>query len=870
MLRSEDVFLGLLLTHPDDEGEVWRFLAHFGLTARDLLPDDHPVIDAAALDRAAAGAHDTSPDQWDLEVSSLLAEAASYAGGSAQVVHVLAALLMLPAWQDRLQAGLSRHGLSAREVAEQVSTEGLRAIDLRGAERAGAQLGAWLEQRFPRTPATMASFSNDVPDPGADFVGVSEEADAFAYLIASRTLVPPLALGLFGEWGSGKSFLMAKIRHRIGQLTALAAEDSTTNEIWPKVVPIEFNAWQYVETDLWAALLSRIFDELSPEARSRLSELNRRQQQLRAERDENLREQLRIESTLTRLSQVEKTQTAEAAAAAEHTAHVREQISALHEAAVRGAVADHARSAATAGLVGAFARAVDPEVGDGVRHAQELQVAATAAVWRQRAFWSWPRVVWVSVALLVAPAVVVVLDSLGFASSASTTAAVGASAALLVPVLRMAASFVQGQQQAADAATRKVHDQLAELIATAQDAQKHKEQAVAATRGEIEVEQTKAAQVGAHRVDLDEMATRLDARTAYGDFLSGRHTAEDYRKRLGVVSTVSEDLRALSGLVAEYNLSPEGLGPEGPPNRIVLYIDDLDRCPPARVVEVLEAVHLLLAFPLFVVVVAVDTRWLTNALHQALPLLTEEQGTEVAAPTATDYLEKIFQIPFWVERLDTSARKRLLRGLLLPSVRAPDSAGAPPTGTVVSVGDAQRHAADRMLAVHGAGLDRDARQFTITSDELSFVEALNPLMSGTPRQVKRFVNVCKLLLAMSPPLTEGSGIATERTAACFMAALHQSMPGFAVQLAAALDLAPDDATLTTVLSDLSSPTPSGECRRVQDWLVELVPTPRESSFGLADASMLLKRWDVIRRLRFAEEESRAVAVPAGHVGAAGS
>ena len=69
----------------------------------------------------------------------------------------------------------------------------------------------------------MASFSNDLPDPGADFIGVSEEADAFAYLIASTTLGPPLAIGLFGNWGSGKSFLMAKIRQRVSQLTALAA-----------------------------------------------------------------------------------------------------------------------------------------------------------------------------------------------------------------------------------------------------------------------------------------------------------------------------------------------------------------------------------------------------------------------------------------------------------------------------------------------------------------------------------------------------------------------------------------------------------------------------------------------------------------------
>lgn len=34
--------------------------------------------------------------------------------------------------------------------------------------------------------------------------------------------------------------------------------------------------------------------------------------------------------------------------------------------------------------------------------------------------------------------------------------------------------------------------------------------------------------------------------------------------------------------------------------RVVLYIDDLDRCPPDRVVQVLEAVQLLVKTPLFI------------------------------------------------------------------------------------------------------------------------------------------------------------------------------------------------------------------------------------------------------------------------------
>lgn len=53
----------------------------------------------------------------------------------------------------------------------------------------------------------------------ADMVGIRAEVDALAYLLASRGLVPPLAVGLFGDWGSGKSFFMKSVRNRIEQIT---------------------------------------------------------------------------------------------------------------------------------------------------------------------------------------------------------------------------------------------------------------------------------------------------------------------------------------------------------------------------------------------------------------------------------------------------------------------------------------------------------------------------------------------------------------------------------------------------------------------------------------------------------------------------
>jgi len=61
---------------------------------------------------------------------------------------------------------------------------------------------------------------------------------------------------------------------------------------------------------------------------------------------------------------------------------------------------------------------------------------------------------------------------------------------------------------------------------------------------------------------------------------------------------------------------------ELPFKRIVLYIDDGDRCPPDKVVEVLQAVHMLLAFRLFV---AVDVRWVATSL-ESLAFVASNRG----------------------------------------------------------------------------------------------------------------------------------------------------------------------------------------------------------------------------------------------------
>ncbi|NMF57285.1 P-loop NTPase fold protein [Pseudanabaena yagii] len=143
------------------------------------------------------------------------------------------------------------------------------------------------------------------------------------------------------------------------------------------------------------------------------------------------------------------------------------------------------------------------------------------------------------------------------------------------------------------------------------------------------------------------------------DFVSDRLQVDDYGKRLGLMQQVKQDLAALSDRLTDWQHNREELKkffPRGPA-RVVLYIDDLDRCPPDRVVEVLESVQLLLNTKLFIVVLGIDDRYIARALEQVYEGVLKRGGK----PSGLDYLEKIIQIPYRMRPISSSQIDSYLR-----------------------------------------------------------------------------------------------------------------------------------------------------------------------------------------------------------------
>ena len=228
-------------------------------------------------------------------------------------------------------------------------------------------------------------------------------------------------------------------------------------------------------------------------------------------------------------------------------------------------------------------------------------------------------------------------------------------------------------------------------------------------------------------------------------------------------------------------------------NRIVLYIDDLDRCPPAKVVEVLQAVHLLLAFPLFVVVVGVDARWISRSLESRYRELLRVGDRNTAGDIAEmfgvarseDYLEKIFQIPLWLRRMNANDARRMVQGMLRASAPPPKKEEAKPVRRLRSRTRHQlperRRAAGGHFALSANGTPPpqpsdtkqtggdDARRaehqeqrlptaaavnpesLTVRDFEVDVIDSLLSLLGRSPRALKRFVNLYRLIKAGLTP-----------------------------------------------------------------------------------------------------------------------
>lgn len=850
-----DLMLGLLLAQPRDSDARVLF-EHFGLTARNALPGDFPAIAPQALAEAVRAQPDDEVPSLEPDTEQVVERARELVPDGEESAALLAALLQAstPA-TTRLQTALTDAGADPSAFVEDYVRYVVDAADEAAKTEPDPEaLRAWLQREHPHRPVDIPAYKADVAGPGQgteDLLGLQAEVDAFAYLLASRGLAPPLAVGLFGDWGSGKSFFMRSVRRRVESLLSSPRVRQTPQRdlpLWKHVVQVEFNAWHYVEGDLWASLVDHIFRHLATVGSEPVSRIEQRQRQVLD----------KLESAARRKALAQHRR----AALREDLAHKREELrQARRIRQERLAALERERQRAfRQHLVGEELAALGelaPSLADpGQRSAVELLAALDEARGQiQRAqgllgpFWSsWRRVGVAFLAALGIPAGVFVLERLGGSGVLQLAGGAAAGIAYVAGLLRTGVAWTRERLDTIERARHQV-ERAAQASAQAVDDD------VRAAEQELELAEEQLQAVLREEESLETEIHRLDAELAsitpsrmLSEFVSERAGAQDYRRHLGLAALIRQDFEQLSDLIRHNNdqIVQRGETDELAFNRIVLYIDDLDRCPEEHVVKVLQAVHLLLAFDLFVVVVAVDSRWLANSLVSQHPGLLG--GADPGRATPQDYLEKIFQLPFWVQPLDDpDLRKRLVHGLLEPNLlRAREGQQRAGTTSTLEVDDAHREVLTAMLDT-GGGQPLTAQTLAITRDELDFLDTLAPLLGDTPRGVKRFVNVYQLLTTMSAARRDDAAQPPEAHLLAFLAAVNHGAPGLAEQLfALALDqpatpLGPLVAALTVPPEDELT---DAQRQRLDTWIAE------RPQWQTLPAERLKRHIPLVQRLTF--------------------
>ncbi|KAA2254470.1 hypothetical protein F0L68_30270 [Solihabitans fulvus] len=621
----------------------------------------------------------------------------------------------------------------------------------RDQEDAAAIHASWSRAKLAVPPSELAGgVSSDLVDPNTGIPLARDQLDLAPYVSMLATVIAdsrtptPLSVGVFGEWGSGKSYFMGLLRGQVDALTT-----SGNAGYCADVVQIGFNAWHYADSNIWASLGDEIFRQLAgphPTAQDRRS-------QLRAELAKRLDQRKEFEAA----TQQAKTTAAELQAelndaAAHQRLSARDLVTVLRASPEFAATLDALwrrlglRSEAEQGAL--LAEQIRGVVGE---------AAALRRLPRDR----------LGRTTLAAALVILLTGVLAVALAPSAREWLSGVAALFALVSGTGLTMLV-RARSALRSLRAIAEQLRVGAASTSAARitpdiAEKLRALHEAEADQLVTEAQLTEVTSHIGELGRELTELMPGRRLYTFLANRARGDSYTRDLGLVSTIRKDFEELVALMADWRANPEvGDQHRVAVDRIVLYVDDLDRCGPRQVVEVLQAVNLLLALDLFIVVVGVDPRWLLRSLHSHYADVLDD-GSADSDPagdglrvTPEDYLEKIINIPVVLPGMHSGSLHRLLRAMA-EDTATPQAAAAPdppePGADRPSGRGADIESLSSLPIEGGSEIAGQRRQgggpeapHPLTEPELSLLSALD-LLVDTPRKAKRLFNLYRMVRA---------------------------------------------------------------------------------------------------------------------------
>ena len=554
----------------------------------------------------------------------------------------------------------------------------------------------------------------------SDPLAIRPDVEAFASLLASRDLEPPLSIGLFGPWGSGKTTFLKRLKRAVEGHAQRAQKEKERGPYAPHIVHVEFNAWHFSEGALISSLVDSTIRQISAYVRNakdpgpkewldeQLKELESRKRQATAAADLHSNAVKAVADAETALTSSEQ-------AAAEKAASVTTAVGDVWKA-MTGQLKGDPQVAGVLDTLGGT-------VGD-VRELRQRLDQLRARPGRMIGDLGWAASIFFAVMVFAVPLLAGILAQkiTGAADFRSALSALGALLAVAGTWARAGSAAVAKVDRAAAHVVAEFERRIAE-----DEGVKKAQKTLAEARAEADsaAAALESARAALARAQADAANASLPAQTL--QLVSSRIEDRTYAKELTTMSVARADLEALSRILraqrTDAGATNNGLRAV---DRVILYVDDLDRCQPEDVVRVLQLVHMLLAFELFVVIVAVDARWIEQSLRRSYPWLKElaaagEPASAVPLGNVTpeDYLEKIFQITFWLQPMTAGRAASYLTSLVRSPAATTDAGSGAAPGPKVDV----------------------------SSVELDYMRALAAYVGSSPRRVKRLVNAYRLIKA---------------------------------------------------------------------------------------------------------------------------
>jgi len=204
----------------------------------------------------------------------------------------------------------------------------------------------------------------------------------------------------------------------------------------------------------------------------------------------------------------------------------------------------------------------------------------------------------------------------------------------------------------------------------------------------------------------------------------------------------NEENQSSSNAVAEFRKDFAALLDATNFKRLVVIIDDLDRCSPERIIENLEAIKLFLNVPRTAFIIGADPRIVKYAIEQKYK--NNKEIEEDNNRIVIDYLEKLIQLPYSLPRLSESEVETYI-SMLICKREIDDKKFAKILGEFSKYKEKNKYSTFGLSNFESI---LEPKDFQKVKENVITIPSLVPLISsslyGNPRQIKRFLNTYTL------------------------------------------------------------------------------------------------------------------------------